>query len=241
MKRTSEEPVYFRGAPRSVRGFVRVPYGEMGVSPRHVVLVEGARHTGPIAVQTLARGPVTDVRFALASATPPGQYRGTLTLGEREYGVVARIDGRTRLVAMPPRFDLVGEPGARERESVSMLNDGNVAVTIEKTYAVGLFETSGLDRAIGKAFRHVGGEGKSRIEAFFDAAAEGYGGIVRIAVDEGAGVLHPGDVRELALTLHLPDRMRGDRSYFGYLTVANLVLPVFVHGAGHAVRSETSA
>jgi hypothetical protein len=235
--RSAEEPLVFRGFPRLVRGFVPVGHDEIAALPRALALDAKETADRSIAVQSVPRGPNSEVRFRLPALTPPGDYRGTLRLGERAFAIVVRVDGKTHLAAIPPRIELIGG-GGETCETLLLANDGNTAATVESEYGFGLFAETGLDRAIGKAFHGEARDGHARLDTLVSAAADEYGGIATAAVSTGAGVLEPGETRGVTFAFRFSHKLRPGSSYFGYLQVANLTIPVRVRSERYDRRTE---
>jgi hypothetical protein len=234
-----DEPIHLRGTPRSVRGFVAMEQHEIGVSPN--AEFDGLTHRHePLNVQTVPRGAHTELRVTLPEATAPGEYHGRVHLGERSFPVVAQVEARTHLVCVPPQIELTSGRNRRLRETLTIVNDGNVPASIEKHYGFGLFETTGLDRAIGTAFGAPATKSRSGTDVFFDAAAEEYGGTVTASVEDGAGALKPGEARRVTLSFRLTEKAHRGAAYFGYLPIANLVIPVRIRNADHSTTEAAS-
>jgi hypothetical protein len=231
----TNEPLHLRGAPRSVRGFVAMAQSEIGTSP--AVVFDGlARDRETFDVQTVPRGGHTELRVALPESTAPGEYRGTVQLGERRFPVIAQVDARMHLACIPPQIELTSGHGRRLRETLTIVNDGNVTAIIEKHYGFGLFETSGLDRAIRTAFEAHATKARAGSETMFEAAAEEYGGVAAASVADGVGPLEPGHSRRVTLSFRLSEKANRRAAYFGYLSIVNLTIPVLVRNADYSTR-----
>ena len=230
--------IELRGVPKSVRGFLHVAHHEIRALPE--LVLDGIAHDERLVVQTVPRATLTELRVALPNLTKPGEYRGRLRIGERHYGVVAHVEPSLHLACVPQRIELTYGPNRRLRETLTIVNDGNVTAAIEKHYGFGLFESTGVDRAIRSAFEQHGTTQRSVVDAFSDAAADEYGGVAAASVAEGAGPLHPGEMRSVALSFRLSEKARHGGSYFGYLSIANLTIPVSVRNAEHAATEVAS-
>jgi hypothetical protein len=226
MASAGDAPLRFRGVPALVEGFVPIPHAELLTGAREVAIdrLSGDEH---VAVQSVPHGPQSEIRFVLPETTPPGEYPGTLRLGDRSFKIVVQVDADTSLSAVPGRIDLVSD-GREVHETLTILNAGNTVATIEARYGLGLFAQSGLDRMLGKTLGTDAPDGRARIDTFMSAAADEYGGLVVATVTEGAGPLEPGQARSVAFAFTFPQKTRPGGSYFGYLAVANLTIPVFV-------------
>lgn len=230
--------VHLRGTPRSVRGLVPVAHEET-LQPRELHFDGLPEGEAPV-VHTVQRGRHTELRMTLPASTPPGEYRGDLRLGDHHFALRAQVEPRKHLACIPHNFELTHSPQKRVRETLAVVNDGNVDVTIEKHYGFGLFQMGGLNRAIGKAFSRQDTEAASPLDAIAIAAKDEYGGLVTANVTEGAGPLPPGEARDLSLSFRFSGHPRPGAEYFGYLSIANLTLGVRVHVVEHDAAEAAS-
>jgi hypothetical protein len=93
---------------------------------------------------------------------------------------------------------------------------------VPKVSAFGLYEKDGLERAIGYAFRAELEAGERRIDRIVEGARDGYGGVVKLQIQNGAGEVKPGDACDLHGVLHIPAQVRPDRFYWGTWSLYNL-------------------
>lgn len=233
-KRAAEQPpLRFRGAP---------PGLETLAPPALLAGAEGAAVTLrlPGEVTELARMPLhaapvgtagAYLRFSLPETTPPGSYTGTAALGGAEYPVVAEVEPHVSLRLTPMLLTLEAEAGAEADAHVTILNDGNVAYEIGRAYAFGLFNPEGIEAAFGAGFREDTARGAGRFDRFVETLADHHE-FARLQVSEGAGPLEPGEVRNLALGIRLPDRLERGRTYQGTWSLHNLGYTVRVTVAG---------
>lgn len=217
---TAKAPVRVYGTPRRLAGLVSAPRDPHGVE----VDVRG------VAVESVSIRPLGDpeapdrawLRLALPALTRPGEYRGTIRLDGREEEVVLNVEPRLRLHLSPRRLILRGQAGERMAATVHATNLGNADCVIRDVHAFGLFDVEGAERAIGRTFRSGGAKGGRMLDRLVEELAEGHGGLAKVSVDAGAGDLGPGEARELALTIHLPDALRAGRVYEGAWTLSNV-------------------
>jgi hypothetical protein len=226
MASAGDEPLRFRGAPQLVGGFVPIPHTELLTVEREVA-IERIPADELVGVQSVPHGRQSEIRFVLPETTPPGEYPGTLRLGDHRFAIVVQVDPVVHLAAVPGRFDLVSN-GGDARETLTILNAGNTATTIDRRYALGLFAHAGLDRMLGKTLGADAPDGHARVDTLMSAAADEYGGLVVANVAAGAGPLEPGQARAVTFAFTFPQKSRASASYFGYLSVANLTIPVSV-------------
>jgi hypothetical protein len=225
-----------RGAPRRLEGVVSLPAGANEVE----VEVKG------LTVESISARPLGDpgaperwLRLALPRLTPPGDYRGTLRAGGHEEQIALHVEPRIRLRLSPRGLILSGQAGERVAATVLVANLGNARCAIREVNAVGLFDVEGAERAVGRTFRRKDGDGGRIIERLAEELEEGYGGLARLTVAEGAGDLVPGEARELALTLQLPDELHPGRVYEGAWTLPEVNYMVRVEVAeGKPTRKE---
>jgi hypothetical protein len=239
MHSVASHVVRLRGKPRSVRGFIPIAL-EAAQQPQEVVFDGLPPETEAPIVHAVPRGRHTELRLTLPASTPPGEYRGNVLLGAQRFAFRAQVESRGHLSCIPHNLELTHTPQKRVRETVAVINDGNIEVAIEKHYAFGLFEVGGLNRAIGKAFGRKTSETDSPLDAIAVAAKDEYGGLVTANVTEGAGPLPPGEARDLLLSFRFSGHPRPGAEYFGYLSIANLTLGVRVHVAEHDTAEAAS-
>ncbi len=167
--------------------------------------------------------------LSLPDATPPASYEGMLRVRDADVPLIAEVEPWPSLEFTPSSIRVLAVAHERASAHVSVVNAGNIALEIGRALAFGLFADEGLERAFGTAFRHDVGKGEQRFERFVEGLAEHHGGLVRVQVEDGAGTLEPGEVRDLHLVLEFPaDGMAADRTYTGSLEL---------HGAGLAVQA----
>ena len=202
-----------RGTPRRLEGVLSAPADADEVE----LDVEG------LAVESITVRPLGEpgapeqawLRLALPPSTRPGEYRGTVRVGDREEKVVIEVEPRIRLRLSPPRQLLQGTAGEQVAATILVANLGNADCVLPDVNAVGLFDVEGTERAVGRTFRSGDAKGERIVERLAEELAAGYGGLAKVAVAAGAGELGPGETRELALTFHLPDGLRPGRVYEG--------------------------
>lgn len=208
------------GTPRRLAGLVSAPHDAHGIEV----------DVGGVAVESASIRPLGDpdaperawLRLVLPALTRPGEYRGTIRLDGREEEVVLNVEPRMRLRLSPRRLVLRGRAGERIAATVHATNLGNTDCAIRDVHGLGLFDVEGADRAFGRTFRSGGDKGGRMLDRLVEELAEGHGGLAKVSVNAGAGDLGPGEARELALTIHLPDALRAGRVYEGVWTLANV-------------------
>ncbi|HTR62975.1 MAG TPA: hypothetical protein VMH37_14790 [Candidatus Binataceae bacterium] len=178
------------------------------------------------------------MRFALPPVTPAGSYRGAAHVDDREIPVVVEVQPRAGLTVSPSSFSVEASSGGESSLALTLLNLGNVPCEIGKAYVFRLFDNNSYDHALAAALKDDGEKGRARVDRFIDEFVSAGGGNVRVAVEDGAGVIQPGEQRELTLKLKFPDHLGDDRGYYGYITMHNLHFCVNVHvGARHGRAS----
>ncbi|HEX2093437.1 MAG TPA: hypothetical protein VHG28_13615 [Longimicrobiaceae bacterium] len=231
------EPLRFRGGPLNVVALVPGRAPPPGPA--------AARLTGGVARSDAAGGAALEVEpvvlpmenriyLQFPRSTPPGIYRGVLTLDGAEWPIVAEVEPQVFLQAAPPRLELVGRPRQRVTTECVVLNAGNAAVEIGRAHAIGVYDQGGVECAFGRAAVATLLRGERRIDRFADALAEMYGGLVRISVDAGKGPVQPGETRALRLSLTVPERLKPGHTYSGRWVLHRLRYPVRITVSGDA-------
>ena len=220
----ASKTINLRGSPARLAAVFRSPQTIPGPLPVSLELPEAAIQKAPLMAQVLPIGEkgAAAVRLRLPKSTPPGTYRGTVQVGDREHPIVVDVEPRARLRIYPKRTSMRAHPGEKASLDLTLVNGGNISCEVPKTSAFGLFEKHGLDRAIGYAFRAELETGERRIDRILEKAREGYGGVVKLQIQKGAGELKPGDVRDLHGVLHIPAQVRPGRFYSGTWSLYNL-------------------
>lgn len=233
--RRTAQPLRLRGTPNRLSAVVAMP--RTGDVPLDVD-AELARIDAPeVALLELEEG-LGRLTVSVARTTPPGTYEGTVRVAGEEQPVVLEVEPRVHLRVDPRRLFFRTEPGTTVAADLVVANLGNVAYELRAADAFGLFDTGGLDRAIGRAFGAEVADGERRVELLADAAAEGWGGLVRIRVAEGAGTIEPGDARAVHVELALSDKLEPGRQYWGTWVLHNVNYVVRVEATGARRRRE---
>jgi hypothetical protein len=228
-------PLRFRGSPNAIEAFVPTPPHDAGwrALSADLEIAWGESRNPPIELHPIPGGTTaTRLRLVLPKSTPPGTYKGTLRLGQSRYPMLAEVEPYPHLQLSPSRLSFEAGPGSELEAELNLANGGNVACQVGKGYALGLFDQDGLNRATAAAFMDETAQGSDRTSRLMDEFAAGYGGIVRMRVEEGAGHVTPGELRNLRLKLRFPDRLKPGRSYFGTWKFHNLAFQVTVRVPG---------
>jgi hypothetical protein len=238
--KSEQPPLRFRGAP--IRLSATLQGLEASLAPATGRVTFPGRDSLPLAVRPVrsTEPAVSILSFRLPRSTAPGTYEGTVELGERQIPVVVEIEPRPRLRIIPPHLLLRAKPGAKVTADLTLMNLGNVNLTLEGKYTFCIFDNSGFERAFFHSLAEEPGEGKRRIDRFMDELADSHGGLVRVIVANGTGQIAPGQVRELQADLHLSDRLLPGRSYWGTWSIAKVGYSVEIEVAnGAATKEET--
>jgi hypothetical protein len=224
--KNEREPLRFKGAPTRVMATLELREAFPPAHDCRVTLPE----TGslPLAIRPLRSTPpiVSTLSFRLPKSTPPGSYEGNIELGDKSIPIVVDVESRSSLRFMRPKITHKGVPGARMSTSLTILNRGNVNVTIpdEDTFCV--FDDGGVTRALYLGLVEEDSAGKQRIDRIMDELAKAHGGLVRVTVTKGSGHLAPEGVRELEVELHFSRRLTGGHTYRGTWSFSGASLEV---------------
>jgi hypothetical protein len=178
--------------------------------------------TGRVAIRPVNRAAsgLSLVKLRLPRDTPPGTYEGTVEVGGVEVPIVAQVEPRARLRFMPASLMIKAAPGAMIDADLTLVNSGNVAVTLEPKYTFCIYDGTGIERAFFVALTDEQAKGGQRLDKLMDELADSHGGLVRLIVERGAGEVAPGEARDLHVALRFSDHLRPDRIYGGGWTVA---------------------
>ncbi len=193
-------------------------------------------------VLTAPAGPNhTLVRIMLPQSTPPGVFEASVQLDDLTYQAHVEIQGETDIVVKPDRLNLEVRSGGQTDAEVQVLNVGNVAVTIEGLYAIGLFQVDGVEPAIHAGLSTKTAHGSSRLDRIMDELAARHGGLARLVVKEGAGPVEAGDCRLVRFTLKVSTKLQPGIAYQGTWALGPLEYLVRAYTAPAAKRSGTTS
>jgi hypothetical protein len=218
------EPLRFRGTPGSLSAALPRDEPTPRRFPVRVALTSEKKKKGAEPIVTRASRVENDLvlQMALPARTPPGTYEGTIEVEGEQRAVVIEVEPEIELQIVPDQLTLRAAPGDRVAVSLTIANAGNVAVDLRRAYAFGVFAAGGLERALHRTYVDERPEGERRVDYLFDRLAEEHGGVVRVAVEAGAGSLEPGEARDVRMNFHVPERLARGRTYSGTLPVHDL-------------------
>src|SRR5262249_36284390 len=166
-------------------------------------------------------------RLMLPATTPPGTYDAKVRTPGGDVSALALVQERLHLTLTPSLLRITVPPDGRADQRLTVHNGGNAPCEIGRAYVFGLFESAGLDRAVGAGLQ-ADVSGLDRLAAMTDSIAGSHGGLVRVTVREGSGVLDPGEARQLVTTLRFSDRIKAGVQYFATWRLHNLRTAVLV-------------
>ena len=179
-----------------------------------------------------ARPGLSMLRIKLPVSTPPGNYKGTVQIGDKEIPIVVDVESQPRLRLFPSNLRATVAPGSVLNANFTVANTGNDTANLEKEYRFCVFERGGVDRAF---FVALGGDqtpGDRRIDKLVNELSVSHGGRVRLEIEVGAGAIAPGEVRELCIAMRLSDRLRPGQTYSGNWRIENAGVAIELLVAG---------
>jgi hypothetical protein len=192
------------------------------------VALPGMDSAQPVQALTAPVGQTfTRVRLVLAAGTPPGTYDATVHTPGGDISAVALVHERPYLTLTPSLLRIAVPPRGEADQHFTVYNGGNTPCELGRVYAFGLFESTGLDRAVGAGLQADVG-GLDRLATMTDSVADSHGGLVRVTVHEGTGVIQPGEARQLVTVLRFSDRLKAGAQYSGTWRLYNLRTAVIV-------------
>ncbi len=221
-------PIRLRGTPASLTGVIPEGAGDV----RDLVIsatAQGATMAGePPEASVSSDADPRIVRVSLPPELGPGTYEAVVTIDGEERRVELQVEPSPRLRAIPEQLRIQAHPGDLVGADLTLLNQGNVPVQVRRVQAFGIFMEGGLERALRRAYVHRLEEGQRRVDVLADTLADAHGGLVKMKIQEGAGDLPPGAIREIAVTLELPADLQRGYTYGGNWELAGLVYPVTI-------------
>lgn len=229
-------PLRFKGAPTRLVATLATqgretdtlaqPLAHRVANAGHIVLEN--QQPLPLAIRRIATTApgLSLLSFRLPKSTRPGSYTASVEVGGEQMTAVIDVEARPRLRFIPPKVTFSQAPGTRGRAELTVVNLGNVDVTIEAESTFCVFDNRGVDRAFYHALTEKELDGKQRIDRVMDELAEAHGGLVRAVVERGAGVLAPEEAREITVLFEFSRRMRAGQTYRGGWLVSEASLEV---------------
>jgi hypothetical protein len=219
--------VRFEGTPTAVSALVNVP-GAQRSAIKVDVMLPGLDAAQPVQALTAPASETrTLVRLVLAAGTPPGAYDATVHTLAGDIPAVVLVKERPHLTLTPTLLRITAPPGGEIEQNLTAFNAGNVPCRIGRTYGFGLFDSEGLDKAVGAGLL-AKAAGLERLATMADSLADSHGGLVRMTVREGAGVLNPGEDRQLVMALRFSDRLKPGLQYVATWALQDLRTAVLV-------------
>lgn len=229
----------FRGTPRLVEGLAPIPLGLVGDRPVSIDLDLPRQKPEARVVQIVPAGAIAlRLRFSLPEETPPGSYRGKMQLGDQLYTTVVEVEPHPHLLISPSQLSLQAAPGEEVEIALTVANDGNVEYEMPRAHGFGLFDTTGVERAIGATLRDNETVGLARINRLAEEVADSHGGLVRVNVKEGVGLIAPGKLSNLRVALRLPKQLKPGQTYSGTWPMLNLRYYVRVYVSNKSTNGE---
>ena len=217
------DAIHIRGTPPSLFSILRLDDASPGPLNIELQLPLLNRDTSlPSAKVSRIKGTnLARCKLRLDRMTPPGIYKGTVEIQKQHIPLVVEVESRRQLRLFPKLAYLEANRGSQQKFRLTMINVGNVPFVIPKLSAFGLYDQMGVDTAVGKVFRKKSAEHGPLVEYLMEQLQEGYGGIVKLGLGQGAGDLNPGEVRELEIEIKIPDDVVPGHSYWGLWTICD--------------------
>jgi hypothetical protein len=233
-RRVGREPLRLRGSPSRLSAVLPLP---QSADPSAIDVDLPQVASADATLQELDEG-TARLSLAVARTTPPGTYEGTVRVGDEQQAVVLEVEPRVHLQVDPRRLYFRAAPGSTVEADLVVTNLGNVPCALPDVDAFGLFDTGGLDRAIGRAFSGEPADGERRLDVLVDAAAEGWGGLVRMKVAGGETEIAAGEARAVQVALSIPEGLEPGRLYWGTWLLYNVNYVVRVEAIAPTRRRE---
>jgi hypothetical protein len=174
---------------------------------------------------------MTGVVLRLPEILPPGNYFGSLKIGEETHPIEVIVEPRQQLTLIPGSLSVTASPGHDEVIDVVVTNRGNIPAVIPQEGVVNLLDSDALSSAVHLAVSHHEG-GQERINRFADTMAENIVA-AQVSLRSGGGTIGPGESRRLTAQVRFPKSLQAGHSYRGAweLPHARYVVQVYVPAA----------
>ena len=180
----------FRGRPRSSRHSRRCRWRRFSSARRR--WTSGAGRRSALRARR-PRGPGPDAGAAHGAGHDAS---GELHRLRAVRAGAASGHGRRAATDEPPRHAAVPQAARRGRRgldvTLTLVNAGNVDFGLARAHAFNLLQLDAVEDAIHAVLRQEPPAGERRLDRFGDELAARHGGLVRVAIREGAGTIPPG-------------------------------------------------
>ncbi|MBV9248456.1 MAG: hypothetical protein JO227_04320 [Acetobacteraceae bacterium] len=167
-------------------------------------------------------------RARLAPTTPPGAYAARLETEGHSHELTVEVAPAPRLRIVPASIRLSAPPGGTASAKAVLTNRGNTTFAVPSYLMVGLYDDDGIEFAFADTYRQNQDNAEKLFGHWLKKLREGYGGMLRLEVTEGAGSLGPGAARLLSFTGQLPQTLKSRHGYHGFWTLetSNILIEV---------------
>ena len=224
---SSAGPILFRGSPPGADAQIPGRYEQLRGTELWARL-DMPDQKEPTAIRVVPRpagDAATRLHLRLPMSMPVGTYRGTLRIGSDERRVELQVDGHSDLRFSPSHLTLTAKPGASEDVDLTVVNRGNLPVAPPETVPLELMDGGAIPRALhalhdGTRGEDKGVKGRDRLSRAADEIGRSMQ-TLRIEIQEGAGVINPGELRELRLHVSYPKALAPGQTYVAAWPMAN--------------------
>lgn len=184
----------------------------------------------PLRVRANPRVGGARLKLKLARDTPPGAYGATIEAAEGAFECAVNVSAFQRVAFDSPQVIFRAKPGETDEFVTTLRNQGNSAIEVPKTAAVGIFDDTGLETAFAATYGRKTDNVNDFLSGFTTKLGEAHGGLMKLSVVEGAGTHPGGAIVMLRLRGHVPESAkRGHRYHGGWMTgFANVALSIQV-------------
>lgn len=229
-KQAQTSAIRFRGVPASVTGVIPEGVDSSADVLLAILGVRGEKVPAEYAVEIDLDPRVLHV--TLPAELAPGSYDGTLSVSGATRPVAVEVDAEIQLRVFPEQLRIMARAGETVPQRLSILNAGNVPVTLRRVQAFGVMMAGGIERALRRAYVDRTPTDQRRIDILADSLAEAHGGLVKMRLTSGAGALAPGELRDLQIEVSLPKELALGSEYTGNWEIPGLTYPVSLMIAG---------
>jgi hypothetical protein len=204
--------VHFHGPPRRLRLTAGQPGPVVSVKlPNTLHAYVDERH------RVVRRGDdAARTHLRLRKDTPPGDYDITIERGDGTTETATlSVEPRTRLRITPSALHFAGAPGAKATAKLRIENRGNVAIEIPETVVTGIFDDDGIETALAAAYRSESDDLNEIVGTVFGRLREAHGGLLKMRIIEGAGLLAVGAWRSIVIEVLLGAKLHSGHGYHG--------------------------
>lgn len=214
--KSSEAALIFRGPPRRLQLHGELPEGnDLQLEPESKISSAFLESRHAFKLKYNRGGKLSSLKMKLGPTVLPGHYKATLKTSKGRVPVEIHVEERPRISVSPAQLSISGAAGDKVKVHVLFTNKGNVGFDIPKTDSVGIYDDDGIETAFASMYRKEENSVDKMLSHFLGKLRDGHGGLLKLRIVEGSGLLPPGGKSSVVLEAQIPSKLKAGHSYHG--------------------------